>query len=256
MKIIFQHPPTGTKDPFKDFEPWNPRHYPEGGGVYIYGLKLKIDNVLKFVPIYVGKHNTNLGKRIFEHYYQERMPGNSCKEIFDLTKIKSLSDIKEIYDAMREYDSERGKSSKKISNEKLIWFNDKDFFNTYISKSLGKYKYVSLSNYISGSGHLASLYPKVGDFDLMISKDKTIAECIRELNDKIVASKSLYNDKFYFLFANNIPKDKLLFYENSTKLALQKLGIYTTAWANKEGNSSIINFELKGAYVPIYTCFV
>ena len=241
MKVTFQHPIKGTNNPLMEFQPSNPDHYPKGYGVYIYGLKLHIDNELKFVPLYVGKHNTNVGRRVFEHYYQERMPGNSCKEIFDLTNIKSLDDIRTLYEAMNKYDSVKGKPLVRISNEKLIWFNDKDFFNTYISKSLGKY--VSLSNYISGSGHLASLYPKVGDFDLMISKDKTIAKCIRELNDKIVASKSLYNDKFYFLFANNIPKDKLLFYENSTKLALQKLGIYTTAWANKEGNTSVVNFD-------------
>lgn len=241
MKIIFQHPPTGTKDPFKDFEPWNPRHYPKGGGVYIYGLKLKIDNLLKFVPLYVGKHNTNVGRRVFEHYYQERMPGNSCKEIFDLTNIKSLDDIRTLYEAMNKYDSVKGKPLVRISNEKLIWFNDKDFFNTYISNSLGKY--VSLSNYISGSGHLASLYPKVGDFDSMISKDKTISEYIDNLRNKIIATKSLYNENFYYLYVDNISREDLLIYENSTKIALQELGIFTTAWANKEGNSSIINFD-------------
>jgi hypothetical protein len=142
---------------------------------------------------------------------------------------------------MNKYDSVKGKPLVRISNEKLIWFNDKDFFNTYISKSLGKY--VSLSNYISGSGHLASLYPKVGDFDSMISKDKTISKYIDNLRNKIIATKSLYNENFYYLYVDNISREDLLIYENSTKIALQELGIFTTAWANKEGNTSVVNFD-------------
>lgn len=123
MKITFRHPQTGTNNPLMDFQPSNPDHYPKGSGVYIYGLKLHIDNELKFVPLYVGKHNTNVGRRVFEHYYQERMPGNSCKEIFDLTNIKSLDDIRTLYEAMNKYDSVKGKPLVRISNEKLIWFN-------------------------------------------------------------------------------------------------------------------------------------
>lgn len=232
MTITFQHPPRPA-NPLVHFDPSDITQYPDGPGVYIYGIRAKVGGNLKFIPLYVGKSETKLGERIFQHYYQGRMPGNSCKEIFDLANLKTLKDVQNLYISMREYDSGRGKTLKRIRNKELIWFNDKDFFNTYFSDKTSRT--ISTSQYISGSGHLASLYPSCGDLDLM-SLDKSISNHVKDLKKKIIDTKELFNADFYFVYAN-VPKNglhRISLYENSTKAAFKKIGLSTTADAKKE----------------------
>lgn len=234
MKLIFYPPTKITGKPASRFAPSDPNNYPKRPGVYMYGLRLPIDNEVKFIPLYVGKHKTNVGNRIFEHYYQERMPGSSNKEIFDLTNLKDLASVKRFYHAMKEYDSYKGKHSNRLMIEELIWFNDKVFFDEYISSKTGKA--TNLSQYISGSGHLASLYPDCGDLDMIKAKDGSTIVCIDDLKRRIISSKSLFSDSFYYAYAAVEKTDptNISLYENSTKRALQSIGLYTTAYANKE----------------------
>ena len=187
MTITFHHPPTGTNNPFKDFQPANPKHYPKGAGAYIYGVKLNIGGKEKFIALYVGKHNSNVGKRVFEHYYQERMPGNSCKEIFDLTNLRTNQDIIELYTSIKAYDSERGKTKGRLGNKNLIWFNDRDFFNSYFTSKSGTI--VDSSDYLSGSGHLPSLYPDIGDLDMIAKKNNSLKKLVAELKSRIITTK-------------------------------------------------------------------
>jgi hypothetical protein len=234
MKITFHPPTTIAGVPANPFVPSDPRHYPKGPGVYIYGLRLPIDNKVKFIPLYVGKHKTNVGNRIFEHYYHERMPGSSNKEIFDLTNLMGLNDVKKLYAAMKVYDGYRGKVKARLKINELIWFNDKVFFDEYISSKTGRS--LKLSQYLSGSGHLASLFPDCGDLDKIIAKDSSTNFFINDLKRRIISSKSLFNDSFYYAYATVEKTDptNILLYENSTKLALQSIGLHTTADAKKE----------------------
>ncbi len=65
MRVVFHHPPTNSQNPFNDFVPSNIDHYPNCSGIYIYGLKLVVDGVKKFVPMYVGISD-NLQKRLYQ----------------------------------------------------------------------------------------------------------------------------------------------------------------------------------------------
>ena len=121
MRVVFNHPPTGSANPFNDFRPTNPTHYPNSSGIYIYGLKLNIkighDIINKFVPIYIGTAK-NLRDRLFvgsketkghfkEESYYPSLKGwsKSLKEIFDFSfDTFSLDDIKARYKDMLEYD--------------------------------------------------------------------------------------------------------------------------------------------------------
>jgi hypothetical protein len=57
-----------SKNPFIDFNPSNPNHYPQGAGVYISGIRVVIDGEINFVPICVGE-TKDLKKRLFEDHF-------------------------------------------------------------------------------------------------------------------------------------------------------------------------------------------
>ena len=99
--MILKQPPvfdsTGklSQNPFVDFDPKNPNHYPKGAGVYIYGIRVVIEGEMKFVPICVGE-TVNLRIRLFEDHFV----GKYLKNLENLTalKPKSIKEKKELWD--------------------------------------------------------------------------------------------------------------------------------------------------------------
>lgn len=266
VKITFQHPPTKTANPFNDFEPWYPKHYPTGAGIYIYGLKLNIDNADKFIPLAVGESG-NLKKRLFEeHYHELKMNGNKTKEIFDWELVDSSNLAKNLYEEMGKYDTishakaELKKLIKGCPN--LIWFNNPSFFDLKLGAIPGT------SKYVDNTGPMHSIG---------IGGDLTTDTKSHALFTRIFVNKMLFNTRFYFIYIDSIisnedikiplspdftilknktlEKDKLKeeeakirknaeanrkYIEHKVKEGLSEIGIYTTA-KSKEPTDHISN---------------
>jgi hypothetical protein len=189
MTITFHHPPTGTVNPFKDFTPGNIHHYPDKAGVYIFGLKIPISGIIKFVPIYVGIAK-NLRNRLWQHYCEERTGGNSKWYVFDYASIKTGADVVDLYNCMRIADSKKRFNKFRFS-EKLIWFNDSRFFDWKLGIN-------GISGYVSHSGVLASILP---DGDLNHISIKNPSSNANNLKSMIENSKSLFDQGFYFAYS-------------------------------------------------------
>ena len=99
MRVTFQHPPvpinpkTGKLDPFKDFQPKNPAHYPHSSqnGIYIWGLKMKFGDVQKFVPIYVG-----IGE-LYKRLYDTHRCITPKWYFFDYEAVNCIDTLKILY---------------------------------------------------------------------------------------------------------------------------------------------------------------
>ncbi len=237
MKITFQNPPvTGSNDPFLDFQPNNPNHYPKGPGIYIYGLRLNIsiNNGFSkvFAPIAVGE-TTDLKKRLLnEHYNSLITNGNNKKELFSWDIANNVSSLIDIYTDMQNYKQSNVCHNATLNS--LIWYNHPDFFN--IRLRLCK---PTDSNYISGSGQLKSIKMN-GDLDLIDSNNKGYSKA-HELKHQILKTKELFVNNFYFIFFNdNSIEDNMAnisckniedrhSLEKTIKVNFNKIGIYTTA---------------------------
>lgn len=251
MPIIFEKPPTGTPNPFIDFQPGNRHHYPNGvSGVYIWGLKIPIDGDIKFVPIYVGIAE-DLGARLWTHYCNNRSGGNWNWYVFDYAAVYSIQDVQVLYCSIQVADeSTRKRKVKRVAAvsflEKLIWFNDSGFFNNKFG--------VTCSNYVSHSGVLASILPK-GDLDNIGNIHFDIKKQCDSLKASIKNAKKLFNNHFYFLFhqmdlSKNpwIRKDKTEVVkglarniEGATKKKLATRGIHTGSDAKKHFDNTELN---------------
>lgn len=264
MQVTFTDPINqGLYAPFKD--PTNFSQIPETSGVYIYGLKLCINKIDSFIPLYVGTAK-NLRRRLRQHYLEERTAGNSKKEIFNLSNVKTIVDIQTIYTDMVSYDSYRGKNAARYKINSLIWFNHNDFFDFRLKLNKGT------STYLSNSGHLASIYMPGGDLDKINSINQLSGA--NKLKNEILNTKSLYDKGYYFAYAEllkdvTIESKHELFtkfdeykrtkkytnikdngwgetiakrIENATKEALKKIKIHTTAKA--DGNQISMEIDL------------
>ncbi len=301
MNVTFHHPPTKTANPFRDFDPTNRAHYPDGTGVYIYGLRLNIveddmktetqlyteNNVplnahenWKFVPLYTGiahaykaNNKANAGEglrdRLRQHYREERIDGQSEKEMFDFSLNKySLTDLIDRYNDMGYYDSflgKHGKLKKIYSIPHLIWWQNLVFY-------LLRYGVNPLIA-ILDSKQFKTIKPG-GDFDgYIIPNYPRITADINSIRDKIIATKERFNDHFYYVYAqfkdinHNLtqepphisnmelpalwqpvginPDEHLLNgIEHATKQALKGIGINTTAKSDRKTNETI-NIDLQ-----------
>jgi len=96
MIITFDNPLKGKANPLIDFDPSDPGHYPSVGevGVYIHGIRARVDGILKFIPIVVGEGN------LYDALYKRHYYGKYVKAFENLTnsKVKSISAKKEIWD--------------------------------------------------------------------------------------------------------------------------------------------------------------
>jgi hypothetical protein len=189
MKITFHHPPTKTVYPFVDFSPGNIHHYPDEAGVYIFGFKIPINGIEKFVPLYVGIAQ-NLRTRLWQHYCEERTGGNSKWYVFDYASVKAVDDVVHLYNSMRIADSKKRLNPTRFS-PKLIWFNNSIFFDFKLGIS-------GSSEYVSDSGVLASILTN-GDLDQITIKNPLSRA--NDLKSIIVNSKSLFDKGFYFVYS-------------------------------------------------------
>lgn len=239
MIVTFHHPPAKdaagrqSPNPFRDFNPNDPTHYPDGTGVYIYGLRLNIVNTnigiklyeknevpidhenWKFVPLYTGiAHAPNtmgsLRRRLqIDHYNKERTDGNSEKEMFDFSLLQfDIANLISRYTAMGLYDSFLGnpgpgsKLSKIYNIEHLIWFRDLTFYllNCGVSPLMPKLD----------SKQFDTIRPG-GNFDNDIIPAFTTY--INQNREKIRATKKRFYDHFYFVYAQFKDKDHQLIKE-------------------------------------------
>lgn len=191
--------PKGTTAPeFINKDDFN--SIPKKPGVYVYGIKILINKIEKFIPLYVGIRN-DIQSRLMYHHKENGLSGNSKKELFDLSQISSILDVNGIYGDMQLYDSKKGLDPLRLGIQSLIWFNNSTFFDAKCN--LPK----STSTYISNSGHQASI--KVGgDLDIMGTPQSIL------LKNKVIDLKKLYSDKFFCAYCtldsivSEILKDK------------------------------------------------
>ncbi|MFM7016614.1 MAG: hypothetical protein ACKOX3_09830, partial [Bacteroidota bacterium] len=200
MKITFHHPPALDKNgkissnPFNDFDPANKQHYPIAKGIYIYGLKLKVNGIDKFVPFYVGitgiGANATLSLRLIDHYNKNRSGGNGKKELWDFSKGNySIKDIYSRYSEMNHYDYFTSKVIK-------------------VRKSFSSYDFISELQYLR---HLI-YYQNCNFFQLKTSLPYTTH--INNINQNaaikkyplvsplIAKTKNNFDDNYYFIYAS------------------------------------------------------
>jgi hypothetical protein len=260
MKITFQHPPTGTVNPLIDFDPTNEKHYPtkNESGVYIYGIRAKVDSRLKFIPIVVGEGN--LFKRLYNDHYLGKFAnplaiiiGDSskksgdAKELWDFSNTNmSIPELVNIYNDIDLYDKclgKRGKLSLVAPLHNLIFYQDRDFFH--------------LKHSISPLGGNVNVKTE-GSIDYLmyiITKGYTTnIKAIREHASRILITLGNFRDRFYFVYASakNHPEfdfsDKGVLHsiEKRTKENLKKINIYTSAGETAGKIKGSIKIDLSG----------
>lgn len=247
MKVVFKHPPTGTKNPLRHFDPSNPNHYPKKGtyGVYIYGLRLKINGVLKFIPIVVGEGD--LFVRLFNDHYNKKFAipllnilgrsgkkSKDAKELWDFAKTHyTLPELSRIYADMKKYDSQigkRGKLSKIVHLNHLIFFQDHNFFLLKHGASTFGKKNIKIEQSIQ---YL---------INMLVSRYAANSNNIGNHISKIISTLANFRDNFYYVFACCEDNDDKIDYndeyirwsiEKQTKNKLDGIKLYTTADARK-----------------------
>lgn len=247
MTITF-HPPTGTKDPFNDFDPKDKTQYPEGAGIYIYGIRSKVDNVRKFIPIVVGE-SADLRKRLYEGHYNgkffkphEILVGNNAlrsgdpKELWDFSTLNlSRQNVQDLYNDTAQYNLIPNNAGLRVINvaglQHLIFFQDANFYH-----------------------HRLNIQPNLWKTDLKIEQSiyylHSLSKIcgmqntreISELSSKIISSLFNFKQNFYFVYAAE-KKEKLnqnqnTFFsdeknrkaaEHQLKQKLKSINIHTTA---------------------------
>lgn len=251
MKL--KHPPVInsngilSKKPFNDFDPSNPAHYPQGAGVYIYGIKVEIDGEIKFVPLCVGE-SSNLRKRIYNDHFVGKFLTNhqnlttakpktikERKELWDFSK-KSMSilEISKIYCDLRMY-MEVNKGNKRTTREhmlkinqlkSLIYFQNENFFNAkYGNAHQMNHKNISASE-------ACQLFP--------------------QSNPVISSTLANFVSNFYFVYADEMDSkianlsnsaDRLNIEVKLNQVLIDQFGLYTTADKKRIGRDFTIDFD-------------
>lgn len=258
MKVTFHHPPTGTVNPFLDFDPTNKAHYPpEAPGVYVYGIRCYIDGILKFIPVVVGETlKIGLRSRLFDNHYQKkfcnplwnisgRTPSRKVgdpKELWNFSSLRQTkSDINALYSELKIYDKMPSASKKAIvpvaALGELIYFQNFQFYD---------YK---LTGHFTGPPvniKIDVAYDKI----LSLPINSTVKK--NEIN-KIVRTLNNFKDHFYYIYA--IIEDRSINLKNIEKATKEKLindyQIYTTADDRKGTNDGIdIDFSQASMHFP------
>jgi hypothetical protein len=260
MKITFQHPQTGTANPLIDFDPTNEKHYPtkNESGVYIYGIRAKVDSRLKFIPIVVGEGN--LYKRLYKDHYLGKFANplaillgdnskksGDAKELWDFSKTNmSIPELMNIYKDIDLYDKylgKRGKLSLVALLHNLIFFQNSDFFHLKHSISpLGGNVNVKTEESI---GYL---------IDIIVKGYTTNNKNISVHASRILLTLGNFRDKFYYVYASakNNPEtdfaDKGVLHsiEKQTKEKLKKINIHTSAGEMAGTIKDSIEIDLSG----------
>ena len=236
-----------SNNPFIDFDPNNPDHYPQGAVVYIYGIKVKVDNNLKFVPVCVGE-SLNLRKRLLNDHYQGKFVKNfqniingsnrrisEKKELWDFSlPNKTILQFAHLYCDMRIYNimrNERNRTSEQFlvrlkALKNLIYFQNENFFNI-------KHNLIFQPNHSNLSASEAAL---------------------KYSGSSVVIKETLKNfcDNFYFVYSNDLGIEKYSFSNVEDRLNVEvklkdflgdNYGVYTTADSNRKGREFDVHFD-------------
>jgi len=268
--LSFSHPAnfanpsskTTFASPLTEFEPWNIHHYPPKNehGIYLYGIRCKVENELKFIPIVVGEGN--LSQRLFNDHYlgkfdcafknltrSEPIGIKESKEIWDFSKKRyDIKELNRIYNDLRCYDKlSKLKAYHSSRLTSLLYFQDIDFFN---------HKH----------GFPLSLGPNIRSDQAVFLLAERIwlaqKSFVKKINTKLkgeiqtnwinlILTLNNFVENFYYVYAvdheylnkvsdKNLDKAQIanrLSAEHRTKKALEVLGIFTTA-ADKPSKSS------------------
>ena len=246
MTITFHHPPTGTVNPLIDFEPWNTHHYPKVGeaGLYIYGIRAKVDRVLKFIPIVVGESG-DLHNRLFNEHYMSKfvnplgiLLGNKQlnsgdpKEIWDFSQLDLKSKhVSDFYLDTNVYNTRPPKSITKAMHvsklKHLIFFQDANFY--HYRMGIAPTPWVSNLR-IEESVYYLTYLARICGLDQI--RD------LSELSSRLLITLNNFKEHFYYVYAsqNNQPESEDLLNEDGRKAAehqvkdkLKNIHIHTTA---------------------------
>lgn len=252
MKVIFHHP-LKTTNPLIDFDPSISDHYPPDGevGVYIHGIRAKVDGILKFIPIVVGEGK--LYNALYERHYMgkyltafenltncKQKSISEPKEIWDFSKTKySSKDLSNIYSDMGNYDGlpRTGRKEppflRKIASlNTLLYFQNIDFFNY-------KHGVTEKTRNLRSDEAVRLLAAKATN--ALNAKQKYSLES-NYIN--LILTLKNFTENFYFVYSMNPSLNTVAnrhAAEVATKSALKKLGINTTADSNRKGNITLIN---------------
>lgn len=243
MKIKFQAPPKTSN--LIDFDPGNKDHYPDPSeyGVYIYGIRLWVNSVLKFVPIVVGEGS--LLSRLFTDHYHKKFsnPINSItghskkksgdpKELWDFSKLHVTDkDLAGLYSDIMKYNSKLAKNSSKTLMASglvhLLYFQDVNFYNKRFGITLN-------SETVNLKVENAVEYL----FDISSSQGLKKPQSARATAARIILTLHNLKEHFYYVYAGSsdhpelINKRTRLSIEFNVKERLKSINIYTSAKAN------------------------
>jgi hypothetical protein len=254
MIISFKHPDTKTANPLVDFNPGNKNHYPSGYGLYIYGLRARVDGALKFIPLAVGEGN--LFNALYKRHYHGKffkaysnLKNNRQHDIKERKEIWNFSkefytgkELNNIYSDMRAYDgfNRNQKNNPAFFNQlcqlkHLLYFQNSEYFNS-------KYAWSTPVSNITSDQAILMLAEK--SFDPAYTGIRTNLQ-VHYLD--LYATLCNLVSHFYFVYSDdpmfaNEPNRHAA--EVATKSYLQSQGMYTTADSHKKGNKDLdIQFD-------------
>ena len=188
MQVVFQHPPTGTSNPFNNFVPSNTNHYPNCSGIYIYGLRLVVGRVKKFVPLYVGIGGNIFNRLYTHHYLLSKTSGKSKKELFDFSLPNfHLNDVRDRYSEMLIYDVATNRRYRiqqplVFNLPHLVYFQSSCIYNYKFSLPA-----IGDVNHVDAIQHL---------------RKYTQNNAAKTCADNIENTKAKFDDDFYFVYAS------------------------------------------------------
>jgi hypothetical protein len=269
MRITFDHPPTGTNNQLIDFDPSNPRHYPPVGeeGVYIYGIRAKVNGKLKFIPIVVGESKDLRNRLLEDHYkgkfvkafenliYCQNSSISEKKEIWDFSRWRyDLHELRLIYSDMAFYNRHpRGRSLPPfltaIANlNHLLYIQNIDLYNY-------RFKLTESIRNIRSDQAIRLLMEKSG---YPIFAPVKMAMHLNASN--LILTLKNFNENFYFVYAcynnqlenENTPEIKNLLIsktgrraaEHQLKNKLKNIHIHTTANSKNIKYSCSLQFDM------------
>ncbi len=202
-------------------------------GVYIVGVKMGS----KLCPLYVGISN-DIKKRMLQHWVCNLPDGylNSHKELFDFSiGIPSLYKSIEIWNEewhLKKHTIRQKEILYKKLDKRMIWFNDKLFFDNYLRLQSNHVSSHYRANFDWHWGSLNYDLPnlKIGGPQLNIKEIDTLIL-------KIESTKNYITNNFYFGYYENTParieninnSEYLQKIEAELKYELQQKHIFTYA---------------------------
>lgn len=257
MAIVFHHPPVpGSTNPLVDFDPSNKNHYPQTNGVYVYGFRIKVDDMFKFAPAYVGiAFNDTLENRLFNHHYKNNQScstkhGKGYKELWDFASIRTAHDLAHLYAEMHYYDNINNYTSgfyRTSSNYMeilthlrcLLYFNNKNYF---IMKRGGAFNELNASerelNHCDAIDGMFDVDKRIQNMKALFTKDfyyiySTFDEILNSINEEKNSS---------FLGTSMTVQSILEHVERIVKRALNTIGVHTTAKSNSAFLDNEVDF--------------